>query len=122
VLLLMIPLKLFPIIRVPAPESEPTAWLLAVDRLAPDATVRSVPAANVCALDSARLPATMVIVVWPAAMAASERLRQHIDCTVPISARRKFEGKAVAPVGKEIAGRLEQRVDAHFHGHRYDIS
>ena len=42
-----------------------------LDRLAPDATVRSVPAANVCALDSARLPATMLIVVWPAAMAAS---------------------------------------------------
>jgi len=73
VLVLLLPTArpLVPKIRVLAPESEPTAWLLAVDRLAPDATVRSVPAANVCALDSARLPATMLIVVWPAAMAAS---------------------------------------------------
>jgi len=49
VLVLLLPTArpLVPKIRVLAPESEPTAWLLAVDRLAPDATVRSVPAANV---------------------------------------------------------------------------
>ncbi len=51
-----------------------------------------------------------------------DRLHQHIDCAVPISARGKLDRNAIAPIGEEVAGRLEQRVDAYFHGGRYDIS